>query len=299
MKKYLLVDGYNLAYRSFYAVPQLQTKTGFPSNAIVGWLRSLLKLQDSQTPYAVYVFFDLGGGQRQLELLPSYKAQRKETPEAFLQQIPIIKELSSLMGFAVIQKEGVEADDCIASMAHSLAQDTEATIYIVSADKDFAQLVDDRVYQLLPPASAQQPLWTCLDIKGVESKWGLAPSQIVDYLALIGDSSDNIPGLPGVGPKTALKWFSTHKTLANILKSPNTIVPERFQSVILAHQDLLKRNQDLITLRRDIELPAVYPPPPKFEQLACRLEALEISSLAKTFLKKCTQQACFAFESQS
>lgn len=299
MKKHLLVDGYNLAYRSFYAVPDLHTQGGFPSNAITGWLRTLLKLQEREKPHAVYVFFDLGGGQRQLELLPSYKAQRKESPEAFLKQIPLIKELSTLMGFAVIEKEGVEADDCIASMAHRLAQDAQNAVYIVSADKDFAQLVSDRVYQLLPPATPKQsPDWICLDKNGVEAKWGIAPSQIVDYLALIGDSSDNIPGLPGVGPKTALSWLGTHQSLQGILEAHTSLRPERFQSLILSHQDLLKRNLDLITLRKDINLPPIQSPAADFEKLAERLEALEIFSLAKMFFKKSTKQSSFAFDDE-
>ncbi len=296
MQKYLIIDGYNIAYRSFYAVPELKTQEGFPTNAITGWLRTLLKLKDAEKPHQTFACFDLGGSQRQLALLPTYKAQRKESPESFLQQIPVIKELSALMGLTLVEQAGIEADDCIASLAEQLSQIPGSHTYIVSADKDFAQLVGPRMTQLLPPPTANPRLgWTHLDPKGIETKWGLAPHQVPDYLALTGDSADNIPGLPGVGPKTALKWLKAYHSLGGILEGYKTIEPQRFQAILLSHHDLLQRNLELITLKKDIALPPFPTPQPKIPALIERLEALEIFSLAKVFSNQISPQTSFSF----
>lgn len=296
MQKYLIIDGYNLAYRSFYAVPDLQTKEGFPTNAITGWFRTLLKLEEAQKPQQTFVCFDLGGSQRQLELLPTYKAQRKESPERFLQQIPIIKELSLLMGLCLVEQNGIEADDCIASLAEQLSQKQESSIYIVSADKDFAQLIRPNITQLLPPPTTNPKLgWVYLDEDGVKAKWGITPQQVPDYLALIGDSSDNIPGMPGVGPKTALQWLQAHKSLENILHNHQSLIPQRFQTLVLSHEELLRRNLKLITLKRDVCLEPFSSSKRNLSALIQRLEALEIFSLAKLFAKQISPQARFEF----
>lgn len=296
MQNHLIIDGYNLAYRSFYAVPELKTQAGFPTNAITGFLRTLLRLQEAEKPSQTFICFDLGGSQRQLALLPTYKAQRKESPETFLQQIPVIKELSLLMGLSLVEQVGIEADDCIASLATALSQDGHSHIYIVSADKDFAQLIGPQVTQLLPPPTANPRLgWTRLDKEGVEAKWGITPQQVPDYLALIGDSADNIPGVPGVGPKTALKWLQSHQSLAGILGGYKTLEPQRFQALVLSHQDLLQRNLELITLKKDIALPPLSTPQANLPTLVARLEALEIFSLATVFSNQISPQTSFNF----
>jgi len=248
MGTYLFVDGYNLAFRAFYAVKNLSRSDGFPTNALYGWVRSLWRLQDEQKPKFTTVFFDLGGAQDKLALLPEYKANRAETPEDFEKQVPIIKSLTRAMGFGLVEREGVESDDLLAAYATRLvAAEPEARVKIVSADKDFAQTVCDRIHLLLPPPTANPKLgWRELDPAGVEDKWGLPPSKMVDYLALVGDASDNIPGVPGCGPKTAVKWLLGQGDIEGVLAAASEISPPRFREVLPSMRKRLELNQRLI-----------------------------------------------------
>src|SRR5690606_34659930 len=138
MSTWLLVDGYNLAYRCFFAIPELTRADGFPTNALHGWVKAIWKLQDQEKPEGVSVFFDLGGAQDRLALLPGYKAQREEMPEALSRQVPLLKELTRKMGLGCVEIEGVESDDLLAAEAVALAAAGHA-VKIVSSDKDFAQ----------------------------------------------------------------------------------------------------------------------------------------------------------------
>ncbi|MDQ8204478.1 5'-3' exonuclease H3TH domain-containing protein [Pelagicoccus sp. SDUM812003] len=248
MANYLLIDGYNMAFRAFYAVKELKRSDGFPTNALYGWVRSMWKLLDDQKPDFVTVFFDLGGAQDKLALLPEYKANRAETPAEFEQQVPIIKQLTRAMGFGLIEENGVESDDLLAAYATRLTEgDAAAVVKIVSADKDFAQSVTERIHLLLPPPTANPRLgWRELDPAGVEEKWGLPPERMVDYLSLIGDTSDNIPGVPGCGPKTAVKWLLEYGSVEGVLEHADSIRPPRFQAILPELEERLKINRKII-----------------------------------------------------
>lgn len=248
MTKYLLVDGYNMAFRAFYAVKELSRSDGFPTNALYGWVRSMWKLMDDQKADYVTVFFDLGGAQDKLQLLPEYKANRGETPEDFEKQVPIIKDITRAMGFGLVEEDGVESDDLLAAYASRLvASDPEAVVQIVSADKDFAQSVTERIHLLLPPPTANPRLgWRELDPDGVEAKWGLRPDKMVDYLSLIGDTSDNIPGVPGCGPKTAVKWLTEYGDIDGVLANADEIKPPRFRELLPTLQERLQINRKII-----------------------------------------------------
>ena len=143
MAKWLLVDGFNLAYRCFFAIPELARADGFPTNALHGWVKSLWRLEDQEKPERVLVFFDLGGAQDRLALLPEYKAQREEMPDPLAKQIPVIKSLTRAMGLGGVEQDGVESDDLLASYAAALAGRGHEVL-IVSSDKDFAQVVGER-----------------------------------------------------------------------------------------------------------------------------------------------------------
>lgn len=255
MAKWLLIDGFNLAYRCFYAIPELTRADGFPTNALHGWMKSLWKLDDQEKPAATLVFFDLGGAQDRLALHPEYKAQREEMPTALVQQLPYVKSLTRSMGFVGIELDGVESDDLLASQARSLAA-AGHEVLIVSADKDFAQIVDERVKILLPPPSANPKLgWRVLDAAGVAEKFGVPPTQIADYLALVGDTSDNIPGVNGVGPKTAAKWLQQYGSLEGVIAHSGELKPDRFQEAVRTQAENLRRNLKLTTL--NLALPTV------------------------------------------
>jgi len=248
MAKWLLIDGFNLAFRSYYGVPELTRKDGFPTNAIHGWIRTLWRLHDDEQPDHMLVFYDLGGSDKRLALLPEYKMNRSQAPEAFSLQIAVIKELTLAMGYGQIEQEGIEADDLIAAYASQLSAKGDEAL-IVSADKDLAQCVEPGITQLLPPPTANPKLgWRKLDVAGVEKKFNVGPDKIPAYLALTGDSSDNIPGLPGVGPKTASKWLNQYGSLEKIIANCGRLKPTRFQMIVHQNASLIRRNLELTTL---------------------------------------------------
>lgn len=294
MAKWLLVDGFNLAFRAFYGMPELTRADGFPTGALHGWVKTMWRLQDQEKPDAMLVFFDLGGSQDRLALHPEYKAQRKETPEPLAQQIPVIKELTRAMGLVGVELDGVESDDLVAAQARTLAR-AGHEVLIVSADKDFAQCVDEHIKLLVPPPTANPKLgWRVLDRAGVVEKFGVPPESIAEYLALIGDTSDNIPGISGVGPKTALKWFTEFKSLEGIIAGSAQLKPERFGPVVAQEAEKLRRNLKLTTLRTELPLPPLTAGEPAAAQLFALLESLEMrASLAEAKLRYTGQQELF------
>jgi len=281
MAKWLLIDGFNLAYRCFHALPELTRADGFPTGALHGWVKSLWKLIDQEKPDATLVFFDLGESLDRLALLAEYKAHRKPMPDPLRQQIDPIKALTRAMGLAGIEQDGVESDDLVASEAVALARDGHEVV-IVSSDKDFAQIVGDRIKIMLPPPSANPKLgWRLLDAAGVVEKFGVPPWQIAHYLALVGDTSDNIPGLVGVGPKTAAKWLAEHDgSVEGVLKKAAELKPERFRNQVGAAGEQLRRNLKLTTL--NLNLPPVKPEwrTPQPEELFRLLDGFEMRGSA-------------------
>jgi len=278
MGKWLLVDGFNLAYRCYFAMPELTRADGFPTGAVHGWVKALWRLADQEKPAATLVFFDLGGAQDRLALLPEYKAQREEMPAALEKQLDYLKAVTRAMGLAGVEKAGVESDDLLASQAvHLAAQGHE--VVIVSADKDFAQVVGDRISILLPPPSANPKLgWRRMDAAGVMEKFGVPPAQIAEFLALVGDSSDNIPGIEGVGPKTAAKWLQEFGSLEAIIAHAGELKPERFRDSVRALADHLRRNLKLTTLNLALPTVAAVKPAAAPEALFALLGELEMRS---------------------
>jgi DNA polymerase-1 len=276
MSKWLLVDGFNLAYRCFFAIPELTRADGFPTNALHGWVKSLWKLADQERPEGTLVFFDLGGSQDRLALHPEYKAQRAEMPEALEKQLPYVKTLARAMGCVGIEQDGVESDDLLAAEAMALAR-AGHEVLIVSSDKDFAQLVGEKIKIMLPPPSANPKLgWRLLDAAGVAEKFGVPPAQIAEYLALVGDTSDNIPGVAGVGPKTASKWLAEWGSLDGVIAHAAELKPDRFRAVVAADADKLRLNLKLTTLNLALPSLVVGKPEAKPEELFRLLEELEM-----------------------
>jgi DNA polymerase-1 len=274
--KYLLVDGFNLAYRCFFAIPELTRADGFPTNALHGWVKSLWKFTDQERPDATAVFFDLGGAQDRLALHPEYKAQRAEMPEALERQIEPLKTVTRLLGLKSVEVSGVESDDLLASEAVALAQ-AGHEVLIVSSDKDFYQLVGERIQILLPPPSANPKLgWRRLDAAGVREKFGVPPAQIADFLALVGDTADNIKGVEGVGPKTAAKWLAEFGSLAGVIAAAGTLNPERFRPAVAAAGERLRLNLQLTTLNLNLPVTPIVPPDPQEQELFNFLQEMEM-----------------------
>ncbi len=293
MSTWLLVDGFNLAYRCFFAIPELNRADGFPTNALHGWVKSLWKLEDMFNPAGTLVFFDLGGAQDRLALLPDYKAQREEMPEALEKQIPIIKALTKAMGWVGVEQSGVESDDLLAAQAVKLAEAGHA-VRIVSSDKDFAQVVTEQIFMLLPPPTANPRLgWREMNPAKVVEKFGVPPSQIADYLALVGDTADNIPGLAGVGPKTAAKWLQAYGSLEAIIAGASELVPARFSPMVAAEAERLRLNRQLTTLNLALPtLPAVRATPDGSAVIAL-LEELEMRGSVAEARQRYQQQELF------
>ena len=221
-----------------------------------------------------------------MAVLPDYKGQRDDTPPDIILQLPEIKKLTALLGFAVVQERGVEADDLIATAVHRLAAAGDECI-IVSADKDFGQCVGGPVLQLAPPPTANPALgWRRLDAAGVEEKFGVPPALIADYLALVGDASDNIPGLKGVGPKTAVKWLQQYGGLEGVLAAGATIEPARFREQITAEADRIRSNLSLVRFKTDFAFEPGDAPAEDVRGVVAFLEAMEMHSTLRRYQAK-------------
>ena len=238
----LLIDSYAQIYRSFHAVKDLTSADGTPINAVFALARFLLKLEsDFPTGLGAFVF-DKGKPPRRMEILPDYKANRPPMPDALRTQIPIIREMIALFGWPLIESEGSEADDLIASIAEGLPQH-EITIF--SADKDIAQVIDDRVTMMVPGFTGG---FRKRDAAEVMERFGVRPDQIIPYLALLGDSADNIPGVEGVGPKTAAQLLSEFDTAENMFASLDKIPKEKLRQKLADSKDIFFKNVELIRL---------------------------------------------------
>ena len=242
----VLVDGSSYLYRAFHALPPLTNSKGEPTGAVLGVLNMLLKLLKEQDPPLVGVVFDAPGKTFRDELFAEYKAQRPPMPDDLRAQIEPLLEAVAALGLPLLRVAGVEADDVIGTLARQAAA-AGLKVVISTGDKDMAQLVDDRVTLVNTMTD------TALDRAGVKIKFDVYPEQIVDYLALVGDTSDNIPGVPKVGPKTAAKWLNQYTTLDNLLAHQAEIEGKVGES-LRSHTTELALSRQLATIDCDLDL---------------------------------------------
>ena len=246
IKSLLLVDGSSYLYRAFHALPGLTSPTGQPTGAIYGVLTMLQKLIKAEKPDLVGIIFDAPGKTFRHDLFPDYKANREKTPEDLVVQIePLLTAIQNL-GLPLIRIQGVEADDVIGTLARQ-AENNNIQTLIATGDKDFAQLVSERIKLI----DTMKNITT--DQSGVLDKFGLRPEQIIDYLALAGDPSDNIPGIPKVGPKTAAKWLQQYTDLNGVIKHAEEIVGKVGEALRTSIPDLALY-QKLATIDCNVEL---------------------------------------------
>ncbi|MDE2783865.1 MAG: DNA polymerase I [Gemmatimonadota bacterium] len=252
-----LIDAYALIYRSFFAFINrpLTNARGENTSAPFGFANFLQAIRDEYQPDYIAVVFDSGRSHRE-ELYPDYKATRAKMPRELRDSLPRIRELVAAFGDRVVEVEGWEADDVIGTLAaRAVAEGLEAVI--VSGDKDFFQLVGDRVHLLNPGRGGAHGVaaeW--LDASGASKKFGVGPGQVVDYLALVGDSSDNVPGAPGIGPKTAQKLLHEYGTVEEVLAHAEEIKAKRPRESLLANGDDVLLSKQLVTIQTDLELDA-------------------------------------------
>jgi DNA polymerase-1 len=242
----VLVDGSSYLFRAFHALPPLTTADGRPTGAVLGVLNMLYRLLADYEPRDIAVVFDASGPTFRDEIFAEYKANRPPMPDELRAQIEPLLEAIEALGLPLMRVAGVEADDVIGTLARQAAEAARDVI-VSTSDKDMAQLVDDRVTLVNTMTGSR------LDPAGVEEKFGVRPDQIADYLALIGDTSDNIPGVPKVGPKTAAKWLSEYGSLAAIKAHADEIGGKVGES-LRAHLDQLDLSRRLATIACDLEL---------------------------------------------
>jgi len=246
-KPLILIDASGWLFRAYHALPPLTNMQGEPTGAVFGMLNMLKRLQKDYAPEHIAVVFDAPGKTFRDEIYAEYKANRDATPEDLKFQWPIIITLVEALGLPVLSVVGVEADDVIGTLAKTGRADGHEVL-IVTSDKDMAQLVDDRV-KLVDTMKNR-----VMDPAGVVEKFGVPPERIVDYLALIGDTSDNIPGVPLVGPKTAAKWLAEYGSLGALVAQADAIKGKAGEN-LRASLAQLPMAHDLATIRCDVPLP--------------------------------------------
>ena len=245
-KELVLVDGSSYLFRAFHALPPLVTSRGQPTGAVKGvinMIRALMKACDHEN---IAIVFDAKGKTFRNEIFEGYKAHRPPMPDDLKSQIEPIHQIIRAMGLPLLVIEGVEADDVIGTLSQQASENGIKTL-ISTGDKDLAQLVNDHVTLINTMTNE------ILDTDGVVKKFGVKPNRIIDYLALMGDKSDNIPGVPGVGPKTALKWLQEYESMEGIIENANKIsgkVGERLRENL----ELLRLSYELATIKLDVDL---------------------------------------------
>jgi DNA polymerase-1 len=247
----LIIDGHAYVYRAFYAIRNLRSPSGKPTNAIYGFVKMLEKMRATVMPTHLIAVWDGGLSAERLAALPQYKAQRPEMPDDLRPQLDEIAAWLEAAGLTSFRRKGVEADDYIACLARRAA---DMAVVIASADKDFMQLVSDRV-GLLNPGDKSETVWTG---EQVRAKTGVEPSQIVDWLSLIGDSVDNIPGVPGVGPKTAADLLNQFGSVEQLYARLDAVKSEKLRAALRVSADAVRRNLGLVRLQDD--LPCEFSP---------------------------------------
>ncbi|MCI0749488.1 MAG: DNA polymerase I, partial [Nevskiales bacterium] len=246
-KPLILIDGSSWLYRAFHALPPLNNARGEPTGAVFGMASMLKRLLKDYAPDRIAVVFDPPGPTFRNDLYAEYKANREETPEDLSRQFPVVRELIEALGLPVLQVERTEADDVIATLAKQ-AQRENLPVLIVTGDKDMAQLVNVEI-KLLDTLKNR-----VLDAAAVREKFGVPPERIVDYLALVGDASDNIPGVPLVGPKTAAKWLAEHGSLDAVVAKAAEVKGKAGEN-LRASLKQIPLARELVTLRCDLKLP--------------------------------------------
>jgi DNA polymerase-1 len=243
----LIIDGHAYAYRAFHAIRDLRSPAGRPTNAVFGFVKMLARLRAAVEPTHLIVVWDGGLSAERIARLPEYKAQRPGMPDDLKLQLDEIVHYLNAAGVASFCRQGVEADDYIACLARRAA-DAGMTVVIASSDKDFMQLVSARV-GLLNPNDKSETIWTDGQVR---AKAGVGPSQIVDWLSLTGDTVDNIPGVPGVGPKTAAGLLNQFGSVAALYGRLDEVKSERLRAALRDAADAVWRNRELVRLRDDL-----------------------------------------------
>ena len=280
-EKLLIVDGHSMAFRAFYALPaeSFTTSSGQYTNAVYGFLSMLAKQLETEKPTHVVVAFDASKESFRNELFPDYKGTRAASPPEFEGQVELVQEVLSSMGIPQIEMEGYEADDILATLAKEGA-DAGLEVLVASGDRDTFQLVNDNVTVLYPGRSTSD--LTYMTPAEVQKRYGVAPHEYPDLAAIVGETSDNLPGIPGVGPKTAAQWLKKFGGLEALIENADKIGGKRGEAFRDGLADV-KMNRKLNHLLTDMDLPLTpgecVPADPDREQLEDLFNTLQFNTL--------------------
>lgn len=273
-----LIDGNSYVYRAFYAIKGLTNSKGFPTNAAFGFTNMLLKIIREKKPGGLAVCFDSPARTERHELFEDYKAQRPETPSDLVAQLPYIRNIISAFRINAFEVPGYEADDVIGTIARKAALEGHK-VFIVTADKDMLQLVDDNI-KIYDPMKER-----VLDAEYVRERFGVGPGRVTEFMALTGDSVDNIPGIKGVGEKTAKELLSDFKSIEDLLGHPERIKRDRLRKMVSASKDIVILSKKLATIETsvplDITLSEFVTAEPDWLSLLSIFKELEFSSFMK------------------
>lgn len=277
----LLVDGHGLAFRAFYALPEMNASDGTPTQAVVGFFSMLLKAISEWKPEYVALFFDPKGRTARKELYENYKEGRKPTPESFKTQLPLIIELARALGYPVFVREGIEADDLIASTAQHVVNSGVRAI-VLSADKDMLQFLEEELIVARPSRGvSEMKLYTPMLFM---EEYGFSPSVMADYLALVGDSVDNIPGVPGIGDKTARQLLIQYGSLEGIYSNIASLSPKR--------QSLFEEYREKVFWGRSLVLPVETEAIPVAELNMTEIDSRTARDLLRRLGLRSLEQRC-------
>lgn len=273
-----LIDGNSYVYRAFYAIKGLTNSKGFPTNAAFGFTNMLLKIIREKVPGGLAVCFDSPARTERHELFQDYKAHRPEAPSELVAQLPHIRKIISAFRISTFEAPGYEADDLIGTIAKRVAQEGNR-VFIVTADKDMLQLVDENI-KIYDPMKER-----VLDADYVREKFGVGPERVTEFMALTGDPVDNIPGIKGVGEKTAKELLSHFESIEDLLDHPERIKKERLREMVSSSKDIVLLSKKLATIDLsvplDIEVSDFLPGEPDWLSLLSLFRELEFSSFMK------------------
>ena len=272
-----LIDTNFYCYKAYYAIKDLSNSKGQPTNAVYGVVRMLLKLIKDEKPDYIAACFDLKERTFRHKKFEEYKAQRPPMPEGLVSQLPLIKEVILAYNIPIFELEGFEADDVIATLAGKAAS-RNIEVYVVTQDKDLFQIVDKSIKVWTPEG-------IIYDEDAIMEKFGVEPERVVDVIALTGDVSDNIPGVPGIGEKTALTLLKKFGSLENLISSIDNVPKKDIRENLSKYTDRLRQNKELITVSSDVPLEINWDElkfkPPDNKRLFKLFKELEFRTLLK------------------
>ena len=250
-KKFILIDGQGLIYRSFYALPKLTTSNGRIINAIYGFTMMLAKLLEQEKPDYIMIALDMPAPTFRHIKYKEYKANRKKMPKELIEQIPLIKQVIRNYNISICEKEGYEADDIIGTVAKD-AESKHLDTLIITGDRDAYQLISSNTRVMMTIKGITET--KLINVEDIKDKYGIAPEKIIDFLALKGDASDNIPGAPGIGEKTAILLIKEFGSVNSILADPDQISKKSLRDKIKNNKELITMSKELATINRDVPL---------------------------------------------